>query len=476
MTTTPPHRKARRRNPPAARPPGVVFGTDFSENAHRAAPAAAAIARRLAVPLTLLHSIELPKLGADSASKLLRWLSAGRQQQMRREAESLRRQGTEVQTRLTTGRPDEVMVDLCRSEAPRLLVVASLGRRGMARWFLGSVAERTAERAPGPTVVVRKTSPWVDWAKGRRPLKVFVCFNHTQTSETAMRWVKDLAGAGACEITVGWVSRPADEWMSPGGETPLSLTGHSLDVQQLLERDLRAKVSSLLGAVPFRIRVEACRGRPEDRLAAMAGEENADLIVVGSHQYRGFELLWHSSVSRGLLHQAAMSVAVVPHVSSQPRPASLAPPVRQVLVATDFSEPGNAALPHAYSLLRQGGTVHLLHVLPPTGELPPGGRGRARGPGGHHGDGASAARSAARLRALVPADAEAHGISTQIQVAQSRDVAATICQQAERLGVDVVCLGSHGRSGWSKALLGSVAHAVLARSRRPLLVVRPPEP
>jgi nucleotide-binding universal stress UspA family protein len=48
-----------------------------------------------------------------------------------------------------------------------------------------------------------------------------------------------------------------------------------------------------------------------------------------------------------------------------------------------------------------------------------------------------------------------------------------ICAAAERLGVDVVCIGSRGESGL-KALLGSVVAGVLRESARPVLVIRPP--
>jgi len=45
-------------------------------------------------------------------------------------------------------------------------------------------------------------------------------------------------------------------------------------------------------------------------------------------------------------------------------------------------------------------------------------------------------------------------------------------QAAERLRVDAISLGSHGRGGLARALLGSVAEEVVRRSTRPVLVVR----
>jgi nucleotide-binding universal stress UspA family protein len=43
---------------------------------------------------------------------------------------------------------------------------------------------------------------------------------------------------------------------------------------------------------------------------------------------------------------------------------------------------------------------------------------------------------------------------------------------AERLDVDLVALGSHERSGFGRALLGSVAEEVARRSLRPVIIVR----
>lgn len=477
MITKAIQRRNGRRSRLTLKPPsenhGILFGTDFSESARRAQFAAAALAKRLDQPMTLLHSIEFPDVSADSYDRALKWLTANRRKDLLKEAEALREKGTEVEAIIVTGQPDEALVNTSKVDNPFLLVVSSAGRRGIDRWLLGSVAERAAERAPVPTLVIRDPAPWIEWAEGTRPLRVFVCFNRTSTSEIALRWVKQLSAIGPCEVTVGWVNWPAEEWTRLGSNGSLSLISNPPDVQRALERDLGARTEELLGAAPRRVRVEANWGRVEWRLAEMAREEKADLIVVGSHQYQGFERLWHSSISRALLHQAPMSVAVVPHVSGKPRQANVAPPLRRVLVATDFSELANAAIPRAYSLLRGGGTVHLLHVLPRLGELPDGFAARLETVRDKTPDSQRMMECAARLRALSPVDAETQGIMTQIQVVEGRDVAEVICQNAERLNVELICLGSRGRTGLSGTFMGSVAQEVIARSRRPLLIVPP---
>jgi len=468
--------KSSKANPGGTREvPRIICGTDFTDNAQQSARVAAAIAKRLDEPVLLVHALDFPGYAAKGKSAgVFRLLKASRRKSLEQEAESVRKAGVVVATELPLGGPDESLVDSARTGPTRLVVVASLGRRGAERWLLGSVSERTAERATVPTLVVRDAAPFEAWTRGERPLKVFVAFNFTVTSEAALRWVKELQAIGPCDVVVGYVDWPPEQRARLGGSAPLPLVGNPPDVQAGLERDVRARAGELLGEIPFRLRVEANWGRPDARLAEMAKEEGADLLVVGSHQYRGFERLWHTSVSRGLLHSATMSVAVIPLSTREKRGAGMAPPVRRVLVTTDFSDLANHAIPHAYTLVRGGGTVHLLHVTHPH-ELP----------GGEHLQGSPDRRFEARhakhvqacaekLRALIPAEAAAHGVITEVEVVEHRAVAEAIGQVAERLGVDVICLGTHGGSGLSKALLGSVAQKVMAGSKRPLLVVRPP--
>jgi nucleotide-binding universal stress UspA family protein len=66
------------------------------------------------------------------------------------------------------------------------------------------------------------------------------------------------------------------------------------------------------------------------------------------------------------------------------------------------------------------------------------------------------------------------GVAVRTEVVRSDDVADAIRGAADRLAADVICIGSHGHSGVAGAVLGSVAQGVVSKSRRPVLVVRPP--
>lgn len=152
------------------------------------------------------------------------------------------------------------------------------------------------------------------------------------------------------------------------------------------------------------------------------------------------------------------------------------PTIRNVLVTTDFSVLANLAMPHAYSVVREGGTVHLLHVIelieplitpnPLYAHYVPGRTPTPQERERQH------AELESRLRTLVPESAQARSIRTEVHVVESTAVAAAVVETAKRLDADVVCMGTHGRSAMMTILLGSVASAVVAACDRPVLLVR----
>ena len=71
-------------------------------------------------------------------------------------------------------------------------------------------------------------------------------------------------------------------------------------------------------------------------------------------------------------------------------------------------------------------------------------------------------------------DALLRGISVEVEVLDGFDPAAQIAAAARRLGSELICMPTHGRTGLSRALLGSVAQGVLRHAEVPVLVL-PPE-
>ena len=341
----------------------IICGTDFSENARQAANVAATLATRLSAPLVLVHATGL--LIQGSTPEAYDAVSASFRERLHEEAERLRGLGATVEETLSAGAPDEVLVQLAQQRQARLLVVSSLGLRAPTRWLLGSVAERTAESSPVPTLVVRDAAPFEAWARGERPLNVFVGVDFTANSDAALRWISELRQIGPCEVVAAYADWPPEETARLGVSGSFGLLENPPGMQRVLEQDMQEKVARLLGEEHVRIVVQGGWGRVDAQLVGLATEAQADLIVVGTHQWHGLSRLRHGSVSRGILHHAPMSVACVPTLAAAPIAGPRIRECRRVLAAADLGASHGFAAPYAYSIVNPGGTVRLVHVVEP---------------------------------------------------------------------------------------------------------------
>lgn len=448
----------------------ILVGTDFTEQAAEAANAAAALAAGWGEPLMLAYVMDRKGLD-DLSPKVLAEIDKTAERSLKTEAKRLQALGATVQGELLHGPPYESLSKRADPNSIRLLVVSSRGRKAPVRWLLGSVSERVAESSPVPTLVVRNADPFIDWIQGVRPLRIMVASDMSPTADAALAFVRSLQKIGPCEITVSYVDSPLEERTRLGLKGPASLTVNDPEVERVLQRDLRRRTQEVLGHGQFEVLVEPNLGRPDFALAQTAQKHTADVIITGTHQRHGAHRLWHMSFSRGVLHTAKTNVLCVPveniSVSSEIHPVS------RVLVTTDLSPLGNAAVAQAFGLSRAGGVVHILHVLP-TNDLP--------NPliGGHLEKKRPTKKEwlrlrkqvEARLAELIPSAAAEHGIESEIELVESRDTAKAICQAAERLGADTICLATHGHTGLTSSLLGSVAQEVVATAKRPVTLVK----
>jgi len=138
--------------------------------------------------------------------------------------------------------------------------------------------------------------------------------------------------------------------------------------------------------------------------------------------------------------------------------------LRDVLVATDFSPPSDAALRYGRALARAfGARLHVLHVaenlfLRPIASDP-------------HAIRAGALRT---LEDQLTADdrSQLHACTV---LETSDDPADAIADYARTASVDLIVMGTHGRSGLSQLLVGSVAEHVVRTAPCPVLTIRQPE-
>src|SRR5262249_6898745 len=150
------------------------------------------------------------------------------------------------------------------------------------------------------------------------------------------------------------------------------------------------------------------------------------------------------SVSSVIVHDASESVVCVPP-NAGVQQASV-PLLHRALVATDLSQFSNRAVPYAFAMAT--GEVHIVHVVKEDAD--------------------PAVDEAALSKQLYELAPKAARQAVSAHIVHGDDPAVAIAQTAARLGVDVVCIASHGRSGLTRALVGSVADKLLRATHIPV--------
>jgi nucleotide-binding universal stress UspA family protein len=284
-----------------------------------------------------------------------------------------------------------------------------------------------------------------------------------------VRFVSGLRRATPADVTFVHLYWPIGEYDRLGLAGSRDLFKADPDVAKNLEPALRAKFAGLAGRGEVDLDIRPAWGEPASNLLVAVEERDADLLVVGAHERHGLSRLVSGSIARRLAHQSRyVPVAIVP--AEPPAAAKPAVPViRTVLAVTDRSELGDAAIAHAYGLLRgRGGFVELCHVHERALPSPTYAYDRPE----QRLTDIERARLAEELRARVPAEAAELGITTRVTIVDGGKPAEAIVQASERLAVDAIVMASHGRGGLARAVMGSVAQEVVQRARRPVYIVR----
>ena len=142
-------------------------------------------------------------------------------------------------------------------------------------------------------------------------------------------------------------------------------------------------------------------------------------------------------------------------------------PPKTILVPTDFSEPAQKALDYAVELAEKlGAKVQVIHAF----ELPL--------VGFPDGTVTITAEMATRItvaaqKALDEVVEKYKGRSVELVTSLVQgDPREIVLETAKKLGADLIVMGTHGRRGIARALIGSVAESVVRTSSIPVLTLR----
>jgi nucleotide-binding universal stress UspA family protein len=140
----------------------ILHATDFSAASGAAFKQAIALARRDRAELLVLHVLSPPApMVADAYitpnvwNTLLRSQRTSAQRRLDTLVDKARRARVRARGLLAEGVAADTIVRVARARGARMIVVGTHGRRGAARFFLGSVAARVVAAAHSPVLTVR---------------------------------------------------------------------------------------------------------------------------------------------------------------------------------------------------------------------------------------------------------------------------------------------------------------------------------
>ena len=215
-----------------------------------------------------------------------------------------------------------------------------------------------------------------------------------------------------------------------------------------------AKACSALRRTNVNAYLELRDGVPAEEIVRAAREKKADLIALSTHGRSGAFRLVAGSVAEEVLRRADVPVLVT-------RPSTVIQESRRIVVALDGSDRSEAILPDVELLARKlEAEVHVIRVvqlviaagmgevpvaLPPEDPMP-------------------------YLKGVVRR-LEAAGLKATA-VALEGGAADAILRYVEEASASLLCMATHGRSGLTRLMLGSVAEEVLRKAPCPVLLRR----
>lgn len=145
--------------------------------------------------------------------------------------------------------------------------------------------------------------------------------------------------------------------------------------------------------------------------------------------------------------------------------------LNRILVPTDFSEFSRPALDHGCAFAaRFESELHLLHVVPDAAMLIPEAAGFSA-PSMQSQTDALAKEATEQLKNLPPGNWDnGRPVVREVRVGAAF---LEIIEYAREKDIDLIVIGTHGRSGLMHVLMGSVAERIVRKSPCPVLTVKP---
>lgn len=208
---------------------------------------------------------------------------------------------------------------------------------------------------------------------------------------------------------------------------------------------------------------EVVRGRPSKTILDYAAEHDVDIIAMGTHGRTGLDRYIVGSVTERVIRQTERPVFTL-HATDRNR---VDDGYDDILVPTDGSEFAAAAVEHAVAIATQfDARVHAVNVVDSNAAA----FGPAHTPPTALIDGLTSAGEDATADVATTAQDAGLAATTAVRRGVPSD---ELLDYADEHGVDLIAMGTAGRSGLSRYLVGSTTERLLRRADVPVLAVTP---
>lgn len=238
------------------------------------------------------------------------------------------------------------------------------------------------------------------------------------------------------------------------GDLDLVALGNVMASMRKPCEDALHKAEELAKAEGALIKTVCEEGEAYERIIDLAEADNCELIVMGRRGMSRLERVLVGSVTARVIGHSPIDVLVVPLTAEIGW--------KKILLATDGSRYSKAAAERAIDFAGEyGGELRVVSVIDVPAEF--------------YGEAPDAVEDlVAKAKAYVEdvkKQAEASGVKAETLVREG-ETYRMILDVAEDLGVNAIVLGSHGRTGLKRLLMGSVTEKVIGYASSPVLVVK----
>ena len=278
--------------------------------------------------------------------------------------------------------------------------------------------------------------------------------------------VVPLDGSELAERALPYAVRVAS---ASGGRLVLVRAGHHAEVGEVTSY-LAGVAEKVATRVP--VQTTPAFGHAAAEILDTVKRFGADEIVMATHGRTGLTHMLYGSIAEAVLAHSRVPVLLVHARPGEAAPAPFHPTSARILVPLDGSAFSEAALPVAVDVLGTAGELVLVCVVSPDDHVELDERGKVVAYLDQQDKGARGeARDYLRRIAgqLTQRDPDLH-VACEVRLGDAAN--SIVVTQIDR-GADLVVMATHGRTGLSRSVMGSVAGAVLRTGTTPVLLVRP---